>query len=78
MLCRGCRAAPRPAPSASRLWSRPHPPAPAHRASHRRSDDRAARMVGQDGASPDPTTKLWMGGIDGNASAETVRQVFGR
>ena len=46
--------------------------------SGRRSDDKVARPGGQDGASADPTTKLWMGGIDGAASAETVRAVFGR
>jgi hypothetical protein len=44
----------------------------------RRSDEKVPRPGGQDGASADPTTKLWMGGIDGSASAETVRSVFGR
>ena len=46
--------------------------------SGRHSDDRACRPGGQDSASADPTTKLWMGGIDGSASADTVRGVFGR
>jgi hypothetical protein len=46
--------------------------------SDRRSEDKAARPGGQDGASVEPTTKLWMGGIDGAASAETVRTIFGR
>ncbi|PSC68073.1 Ataxin-2 binding isoform F [Micractinium conductrix] len=53
-------------------------PAPVSRSSGRHSDDRACRPGGQDSASADPTTKLWMGGIDGSASADTVRGVFGR
>ncbi|KAL4436566.1 hypothetical protein ABPG75_003705 [Micractinium tetrahymenae] len=53
-------------------------PRPTARSTGRRSDDKPSRPGGQDGASPEPTTKLWMGGIDGTASAETVRAVFGR
>lgn len=53
-------------------------PAPAPPCSGRRSDEKVPRPGGQDGASTEPTTKLWMGGIDGSASAETVRSVFGR
>lgn len=36
------------------------------------------RPLGKEGASKEPTVKLWLGGVDGSANLEIVEQIFGK
>ncbi|RMZ54422.1 hypothetical protein APUTEX25_001998, partial [Auxenochlorella protothecoides] len=37
-----------------------------------------ARPLGKEGASKEPTVKLWLGGVDGSATLEIIDDIFGK